>query len=164
MGGGTHSFDFSSYEGAVRRAKRANKNIRKTSAGVFLIFSFRPPTAVSDCARGGATLQGCLKHRARLLRRTRAGFSAGVLGSLPHRSCAEVGLTRRSGLSPPRMAPDMPRAIYPPASALCLLLRRLKVAQNFQNLLTFSQKYATLYLDCYAVRHMRQKVPDFVIK
>ncbi len=36
--GGTHRFGFSSYEGAVRRASRANENIRKTPAGVFLFF------------------------------------------------------------------------------------------------------------------------------
>ena len=38
MGGGTHSSGFSSYEGAVRRALRANENIRKTPVGVFLFF------------------------------------------------------------------------------------------------------------------------------
>ena len=36
--GGTHRFGFSSYEGAVRRAKRANENIGKTPSGVFLLF------------------------------------------------------------------------------------------------------------------------------
>ena len=36
--GGTHCFGFSSYEGAARRASRANENIRKTLARVFLFF------------------------------------------------------------------------------------------------------------------------------
>ena len=52
-----HCFGFSSYEGAVRRALRANENIGKTPAEVFLLFSFRQPStaaaAPSRCREGG---------------------------------------------------------------------------------------------------------------
>ena len=37
MGGGAHSFGFSSYEGAVRRAKRADGMKQKNPRGVFLL-------------------------------------------------------------------------------------------------------------------------------
>ena len=40
--------------GAVRRALRANERIRKTPAGVFLILSFRQPSAAADGALIGA--------------------------------------------------------------------------------------------------------------
>ena len=117
--GGTHSFGFSSYEGAAG-ALRARTKISGKLRQEFSCFSFRPPTAVSDCARGVAIQQSRIKHRTRLLHRTRADFPAGVLGSFPRWSCAKVRLTRRGGLAPPLMPPGKSPARFFAARAAAM--------------------------------------------
>ena len=66
MGGGTHRFGFSSYEGAVRGSRRLPKRTKHKNSLRSFYASFVCARSAPDCVRGGATRQSREKrcHRA----------------------------------------------------------------------------------------------------